>query len=201
MPGQEKVWTSLSDGSLMLSVFNFVFNLTASETSPLMSILVWPSCWCMLCCLILVIFNEQFLLLFQLFIWCQCVVFWSWCAVWFCFSTVKLGELSLLFYHHTFSKSVPWLQLLNVLFIFLSRHQPGSAALSGYQGNWDRVWSRLCPQHQQRLLTTSVRVRQRTGMYSDTHVYNHRLVDWVLIRVLKIQKGGDTTLKTLKTAG
>lgn len=69
MPGQEKVWTSLSDGSLMLDIVHFMFNLTGSETSLLITFFLAALLWCMLCCLIGLFAISSF------FIWFQCVVF------------------------------------------------------------------------------------------------------------------------------
>lgn len=66
---------------------HFLFSLTARETSPLMSILVWPSyfgAWC-----VVWFAMSRFLLHPQLFIWCRRVVFWYWCNVRFCLSNFK----------------------------------------------------------------------------------------------------------------
>ena len=74
------------------------------------------------------------------------------------------------FFFFLFLKTVPLLQRLTACFILLCRYQPGSAALSGYQGNWGRIWRCVCPQHQPRLLTTSLRVCQRTGTVPATQL-------------------------------
>lgn len=148
------------------------------------------------------VFDLQwavFLLHPQRFIWCQRVVFWHWSSVRFRLSNIFLPfNLDLKTLSLSFLKKIIWpailflsscmsvLHQLNVLSIFIYRHQPGSAALSRLKGNRGRVWRCLCPQHQPWLLTTSVRLRQRTGIYSDTHIDIHRRFDRVLIKTHKL---------------
>lgn len=161
-----------------------------------MSILVWPSyfgAWCVWFAMSSFFTASPALHLVSaccLLALKQCSI--SFIKYFFTFN-LDLKTLSL-----SFLKKIIWpailflsscmsvLHQLNVLSIFIYRHQPGSAALSRLKGNRGRVWRCLCPQHQPWLLTTSVRLRQRTGIYSDTHIDIHRRFDRVLIKTHKL---------------
>lgn len=159
MPGRKRYEHPCQMGHSCLMLFciqpNWLWGVTAHVHFGLAKLL-----WCMLCCLICLFFAVAVLIAFTpLHLVPVCCVLVLMCKSFF-------------YIHFTiqtfFKVCTPFSAVsVNVLFIF-SRYQSGSAALSGYQGNWGRVWSCLCPQHQPRLLKTSLRVCQRTGIYSDT---------------------------------
>lgn len=152
MPEQEKVWPRLSDPPECCS------SGVQPETSLFVCILVWHVIW-----FHLFIFIYNTLITFMalhlvpvLFLCLNYVLFNSGIAL------VKLRTGTT--FSLSFASFFPvFLLLCQLNGLFLSRYQPGLAALSGYQDDWSRVWRRLCPEHQPWLLTTSLRVCQRTG--------------------------------------
>ena len=194
MPPQEKVWTSLSDGSLMFIFCSAWLPVRHHHSCPfwfgratLVHDVLFDLQWADFYCIPSSSFGVG-VLSFGIdamldFVYQILNVLFD----------LDLKTLSLSFFWKLFDhpylflrSAMSVLHQLNVLSIFIYRYQPGSTALSRLKGNRGRVWRCLCPQHQPWLLTTSVRLCQRTGIYSDTHIYNHRRFDWVLIRAHKL---------------
>lgn len=137
VPVQEKVWSPVRKvACLLFFLCLFLFPFLCSV------------CLTVLCMMIDSIFSA-------LLFWC-CVLCEYCSALW-------ISRKSL---YQRFDLCSIWSAILAAeceALLLLSRHQPGSAPLPGQQSHRGRLWSRVCPQRQPRLLTSALWLCQRTG--------------------------------------
>lgn len=173
VPVQEKVWLSLSDRLLVYYRSHFLFYVLFFFLPFLCSV-----------CLIMVLYDYWQHLFSVIFFGAVCYVWVVQCSL-DLLRTIKTKQNLYLEKLDPFLISSHHPQLLSAtlavkckFLLYLSRYQPGSTPLPGEQSHRCRLWSRVCPQHQSRLLTSALWVCQRTGPSICPSI---RLISYVLL--------------------